>query len=226
MWRNWRMPCFRTCSACRRVSSQLNGEPCDSSPMPARGGAGKKKGRGERRTEPERSLRGAACALRRGSGGGSRARRHTWRRRRVRPWLSTFRRQAPPPSRPAPRPARRAAPQPGGRGRGLRWQIPLSAPRGKATMGESGDLPAVCEGSCPVTFREHPPNAARGVGRRPFSCGRPAEMAAGKRPPRSRGRPSPRPGSARVGGGGWWSGLAGCSRWKGTPGWLKVPTGP
>lgn len=51
MWRNWRMPCFRTCSACRRVSSQLNGEPCDSSPMPARGGAGKKKGRGERRTE-------------------------------------------------------------------------------------------------------------------------------------------------------------------------------
>lgn len=118
-----------------------------------------------------------------------------------------------------PRPPRSASARGGGgRGRGLRWQIPLSAPRGKATMGESGDLPAVCEGSCPVTFREHPPNAARGVGRRPFSCGRPAEMAAGKRPPRSRGRPSPRPGSARVGGGGWWSGLAGCSRWKGTPG--------
>lgn len=33
------MPCFRTCSAYRRVSSQPSGEPCDSRPMPARGGA-------------------------------------------------------------------------------------------------------------------------------------------------------------------------------------------
>lgn len=33
-------------------------------------------------------------------------------------------------------------------------------------------------------------------------------MAAGKRPPRSPVRPSPRPGPAGVGGGGWWSGLA------------------
>lgn len=59
------MPCFRTCSAYRRVSSQLSGEPCDSSPMPAPGSEGDRKRTASRSTSSERSA--PSAALRGGS---------------------------------------------------------------------------------------------------------------------------------------------------------------
>lgn len=59
------MPCFRTCSACRRVSSQLSGEPCDSNPMPAPGSDGDRKRAASRGTSSERSA--PSAALRGGS---------------------------------------------------------------------------------------------------------------------------------------------------------------
>lgn len=54
------MPCFRTCSACRRVSSQLSGEPCDSNPMPAPSSEGDRKRAASSTRSSERSALGAA----------------------------------------------------------------------------------------------------------------------------------------------------------------------
>lgn len=174
------MPCLRTCSACRRVSSQLSGEPCDSSPMPAGNG---------RRAEPAR-----------------RAERSAPRQRREpspAPRVTAAARQAVtqhfPPAGPAPDRCGRVEAPPGGGaaqaaaglgtgsgacGGGFSETPGLAGagrggPSGEARPGETA------RPSLPRYFSGARPNMGR---RRP--C--PAEMATGKCPPAPLVRPSPR----------------------------------